>query len=187
MNRLQQLAQQMAQAKQGLQQGDAQKAADAMAKLADQLNQMQQEMNEMEMLDAAMEGLQMAKDAMACEECEGEGCAACQGNMGNMFANQMGQGMGMGMNEGRGSGPRPDEKNATNTRDTRVRQTPRNGSATFGGLVDGPNIKGDVAEAIKEEMATLEAEPADPLTTERLPNSRREHAHQYFELLREGK
>jgi hypothetical protein len=188
MNRLQQLAQQMAQAKQGLQQGDAQKAADAMAKVAEQLNQMQQEMNEMEMLDAAMEGLQMAKDAMACEECGGEGCEACQGNMGNMFANNgMNQGMGMGMNQGRGSGPRPDEKNATNTRDTRVRQTPRNGSAVFGGLVEGPNIKGDVAESIKEEMATLEAEPADPLTSERLPNSRREHAQQYFDLLREGK
>jgi hypothetical protein len=187
MNRLQQLAQQMAQAKQGLQQGDAQKAANAMAKLAEQLNQMQQEMNEMEMLDAAMEGLQMAKDAMACEECDGEGCAACQGNMGNMFANRMGQGMGMGMGEGRGSGPRPDEKNATNTRDTRVRQTPRNGSAVFGGWVEGPNMKGDVAEAIKEEMATLEADPADPLTSERLPSSRREHAQQYFQLLRDGK
>jgi hypothetical protein len=187
MERLQQLAQQMAQAKQGLQQGDAKKAADAMAKVAEQLNQMQQEMNEMEMLDAAMEGLQMAKDAMACAECEGEGCEACQG-MGNMMSMQMSRmGMGMGMNQGRGSGPRPDEKNATNTRDTRVRQTPGRGSAVFGGYVEGPNMKGDVAEQIKEEMATLEAEPADPLTAERLPNSRREHAEQYFQLLREGK
>ncbi len=68
-----------------------------------------------------------------------------------------------------------------------MRQTPGRGSAVFGGMVEGPNIKGDVAEAIKEEMATLEAEPADPLTAERLPNSRREHAQQYFDLLREGK
>ena len=36
-------------------------------------------------------------------------------------------------------------------------------------------------------MATLSAEPADPLTSERLPSSRREHAEEYFELLREGK
>ena len=187
MERLQQLAQQMAQAKQGLQQGDSKKAADAMAKVAEQLNQMQQEMSEMEMLDAAMEGLQMAKDAMACSECDGEGCEACQGNMGGMSMNRMSRmGMGMGAQQG-GAGPRPDEKNATNTRDTRVRQTPGRGSAVFGGMVEGPNIKGDVAEAIKEEMATLEAEPADPLTAERLPNSRREHAQQYFDLLREGK
>ena len=77
--------------------------------------------------------------------------------------------------------------NPTNLRETRVRQKPRQGAATFGGLVDGPNIKGDVAQAIKEEMATLEAEPADPLTSERLSSSRREHAEQYFKLLREGK
>jgi hypothetical protein len=141
------------------------------------------------MLDAAMNQLDMAKDAMACEDCNGEGCAECQGGnmMGNMFGNQLNRMPGMGMGEGRGSGPRPDERNPTNLRETRVRQKPRQGAATFGGLVDGPNIKGDVAQAIKEEMATLEAEPADPLTSERLSNSRREHAEQYFKLLREGK
>jgi hypothetical protein len=149
---------------------------------------MQQQMDELEMLDAAMNQLEMAKDAMACQECEGEGCEGCQGNlMAGMFGNQMNRFPGMGMGEGRGSGPRPDERNATNLRDTRVRQKTGRGAATFGGLVDGPNIKGEVAEAIKEEMATLEAEPADPLVNERLPSSRREHAEQYFELLREGK
>ena len=54
-------------------------------------------------------------------------------------------------------------------------------------MVEGPNVTGDVAQQIKEEMATLEAEPADPLTSERLPNSRREHAEEYFRILREGK
>jgi hypothetical protein len=68
-----------------------------------------------------------------------------------------------------------------------VRQNVGRGRAVFGGMVDGPNIKGDVAEAIKEEMATFGAEPADPLTAERLPNSRRDHAEQYFEIMREGK
>ena len=48
--------------------------------MAQQLAQMQQEMDEMEMLDAAMDQLDMAKDAMACENCVGEGCEACQGN-----------------------------------------------------------------------------------------------------------
>jgi hypothetical protein len=188
MNRLQQMAQQMGQIQQALQQGDNQQAAQAMSQMADQLAQMQQQMDEMEMLDAAMNQLEMAKDAMACQECDGEGCEGCQGNMmANMFNNQMGRMGGMGMNEGRGIGPRPDERNATNLRESRVRQKYGRGSATFGGLVDGPNIKGDVAEAIKEEMASLEAAPADPLTNERLPSSRREHAEQYFQLLREGK
>jgi hypothetical protein len=188
MQRMQQLAQQMGQIQQGLQQGDAQKAADAMAQLAEQIDQMKQEMNEMDMLDAAMNQLEMAKDAMACAECDGEGCEACQGNMANMgFGNQMNRFPGMGMGEGRGQGPRPDERNATNTRDSRVRQQARRGAAVFAGMVDGPNIAGDVAQSIKEEMATLAAEPADPLTSDRLPSSRREHAEQYFQLLREGK
>ncbi len=84
-------------------------------------------------------------------------------------------------------GKRPEERGDTNMRETQVRQNPRRGSATFGGLVEGPNIKGDVAQNIKEEMATQAAEPADPLTSDRLPNSRREQAEQYFQALREGK
>jgi hypothetical protein len=91
------------------------------------------------------------------------------------------------MGEGRGIGPRPDEKNATNLRDTQVRQKPRQGTAVLEGMVEGPNIKGDVAQNIKEEMETLTAQPADPLTSERLPKSRRQHAEQYFQMLREGK
>ena len=43
----------------------------------------------------------------------------------------------------------------------RTSATPRcaeaaRGAATFGGMVEGPNIKGEVAQSIKEEMATLE-------------------------------
>jgi hypothetical protein len=190
MDRLQQLAQQMGQIQQQLQQGDNQKAAQAMAKMAEQLGQMQHQMNELEMLDAAMEQLEMAKDALACEECDGEGCQACMGSLANM--NQFNQNAqqqmgGMGGNPMAGSGPRPDEKNATNLRDTRVRQDPKQGSAVFAGMVEGPNVKGDVAQTIKEQMATIEAEPADPLTSERLPNSRREHAEEYFKILRDGK
>ncbi len=188
MNKLQQLAQQMGQIQQGLEQGDGQQAADAMAQLAQQLDQMQQDMNELEMLDAAMDQLEMAKDAMACAECQGGGCEACQGGMANMgLGNNLEGKPGMGMGLGRGIGPRPDEKNDTNLRDTRVRQKPRQGAAVFGGMVEGPNIKGEVEQSIKEEMATLSAEPADPLTSERLPKSRRQHAEQYFQMLREGK
>ena len=88
---------------------------------------------------------------------------------------------GRGMGQGIGIGARPEEKNNTNLRDTQVRTNPKRGAATFGGFVEGPNIKGDVGQNIKEEMASLGAEPADPLTSERLPNSRREHAEQYFQ------
>jgi hypothetical protein len=188
MNRLQQLAQQMGQIQQGLQQADNKQAADAMAQLAQQLQQMQQDMKQLEMLDAMMNQIEMAKDAMVCKQCNGQGCKACQGNLANMNDGNNPNGKpGRGMGQGKGIGPRPEEKNATNTRDTQVKQNTKRGTATFGGLVDGPNVKGDVVRSIQEEMSSLGAEPADPLTSERLPPSRREHAKQYLQRLRDGK
>src|SRR6185436_18155549 len=94
---------------------------------------------------------------------------------------------GMGMGQGPGTWPRPEDRGATNTRDSQVRQNSRKGAATFGGLVDGPNVKGEVVQTIQQEMAMKGAEPADPLTSDRLPDSRREQAKQYFDLLREGR
>jgi hypothetical protein len=187
-NQLQQMAQQLGQMQQALEQGDAQQAADAMAQMAQQLQQLQQQVNELEMLDMAMNQLEMAKGAMACAACQGAGCQACQGSMGQMgLGNNMNAPPGMGMGEGRGSGPRPDDKNPTSSRDSQVRQKIGPGAATFGGMVEGPNVKGNVAESIKEEMANLAAEPADPVANEQLPRSRREHAGEYFNLLREGR
>jgi hypothetical protein len=182
MNRLQQLAQQMSQAKQGLQKGDGKQAADSMAQLAQQLDQMQKENDELKMLDATMDQFEMTKDAMACKQCNGEGCEACQGNM--LGKDDKNGKPGRGMGQGTGIGPRPEVKNATNTRDTQVKQNARRGPATFEGLVEGPNIKGDVAQTIKQEMARRDAEPADPLTNDRLSISQREQAQEYFETLR---
>jgi methyl-accepting chemotaxis protein len=187
MNKLQQLANQMGQAQKGLQQGDAQKAAQAMAQMAQQMEQMQQEMNEMKMLDAAMNQLDMAKDAMMCKNCNGEGCEMCQGGMAKNGEGKKDGKPGRGMGKGVGIGPRPEEQDKTNTRDTQVRQKPGQGAAVIGGFVDGPNIKGEVGQSIKEEMANLSAEPADPLTSDRLPHTEREHAEEYFKALREGR
>ena len=129
----------------------------------------------------------MAKDAMACAECDGEGCEACQGNMGrhgDESDEPNGNGHGHAQQARRRSAAGREERHEP-ARHARATERPAAAARVFGGMVEGPNIKGEVAEAIKEEMATLEAEPADPLTSERLPNSRREHAEQYFELLRE--
>jgi hypothetical protein len=148
-------------------------------------------MDQMKALDAMMDQMELAKDAMVCKNCNGKGCEECQGNMlgmnnaNNQF-NPNGK-PGRGMKQGVGTGQRPEERGDTNTRETQVHQNSRRGAATFGGLVEGPNIKGDVAQNIKEEMKTSAAEPADPLTSDRLPHSRREQAEQYFQALREGK
>jgi hypothetical protein len=192
MDRLQQLAQKMAQAQHGLQNGNGKKAADAMAQMAKQLAQMQKDMDQMKALDAMLDQMELAKDAMVCKNCNGKGCEECQGMLGmngpmNNAMNPNGKPGRNPTGQGPGIGNRPEERGDTNTRETQVRQNSRRGSATFGGLVEGPNIKGDVAQSIKEEMTTRAAEPADPLTSDRLPNSRREQAEQYFQALREGK
>lgn len=186
MNKLGQLAQQMGQAQQAMQNGDSQAAAQAMQQMAQQLGQMQQEDAELEMLDAAMTQIEMAKNAMGCEACDGMGCQACQGGMGMGMNQGMGQMPGgMGMGKGQGRGPRPDEEHNVNTRDTRVRQDPQRGASVFSGTVDGPTVAGDARQTIKEELAAEDANEADPLSDQRLPRGHREHAQEFFSTLRE--
>ena len=94
---------------------------------------------------------------------------------------------GNGIGKGRGNGRPPDDEPKTSTRDTQVRAKPGRGAAVFAGTIAGPNIKGEVEATIQQEMASFGNSTADPLTTERLPRNRREHAEEYFNLLRDGK
>jgi septal ring factor EnvC (AmiA/AmiB activator) len=183
---MQQMAQKLAEAQQAMQKGDQQAAAQAMEQMAQQMEQMQKEMGEGEMLDMAMEQLEMAKTSMNCSECMGEGCKECQGNMSGRFGQKPGTGKGNGMGAGRGQGPRPDEKNDVAFRDSQVKQNPGKGAAVITGEADGPNIRGDVRQAIQEEMTAQASEPADPLVVEQLPKTQRENAEDYFNRLRDG-
>ncbi|QDV77303.1 hypothetical protein [Botrimarina mediterranea] len=191
MERLQQLAQQMQQAKEAMEAGDPQQAADAMQQMAQQMDQMAREDQEMRMLDAAMADIMGAKEAMGMEAGDKPGDQAGQmaGNQPGMGQEGQGQNQpganGRGMGRGRGDGSRNTEKDNVSYRDTQVRQDVGRGSSTFGGLVDGPTVKGDVVESIKTPLNASDAQPADPLTSERLPKSRREHAEEYFRGLRD--
>lgn len=181
---LQQMAQQMQQAQQALQQGKPQDAAKAMEQMAQQMQQLQQEAAEMEMLDGAMTDIMQAKAEMGMEAGDMPQGGQGMGQFGQ--GGKGGQGEGECMGEGQGSGPRPDEENAVNFRDSKVKQNVGRGASTFGGLVDGPSVKGEVVESIKTGLTSDTVQPADPLTSERLPKSRREHAEEYFRNLRES-
>ncbi len=189
MDQLDKLAQQLGECQNCMNNGDQQGAAQAMQQMANQLQQMQQEMGEMEMLDQAMEQLEMAKNAMACEECNGQGCEACQGGgQGEKMAQQgdKGKGKGDGIGKGQAPGsPAGDQQDDPKFRDSQVRQKPGAGEVTFGGRVDGPNLKGESAAVVQQELQAIQPEPADPLTSDRLPRSRAENAEQYFESLRD--
>ncbi|MEM9351406.1 MAG: hypothetical protein AAGA92_00165 [Planctomycetota bacterium] len=177
-NPLDKLAQQMSECQQCMSQGDASGASDAMSEMMKSMEQMQAQSAEMEMLDSAMDQLQMARDSMCEGQCEGEGMG-----MGKL-SNRMGRGQGMG--QGRGGGSRSDEENDVRFRNSRVRQKPGRGAAVFAGEADGPNMRGQVAEAIKEELAAENSTDADPLVIEQLPKSRRAHAEEFFNSIREG-
>ncbi|NOY29536.1 MAG: hypothetical protein GXP28_04960 [Planctomycetes bacterium] len=180
MEQLEQLAQKMGECQQCMKEGDAQGAAESLSEMMKQLEQLEQAMEESEMLEMAMDQLQMAKDSMSCKSCQGMGCQSCQGG-------GMGERMGQGMGQGKGGGTRPDEKNATNFRNSRVRQKPGRGAAVVVGEAEGPNRRGQVVESVKEQMEVEGGQQADPLVVEKLPKSYREHAEEYFNTLREGK
>ena len=182
LGKLNQLAQQLAQCQQCLKEGDAGGAGEALDQMMEQMEQLAQELGEGEMLEAALDQLEMAKDALGCKQCQGQGCKAC-GGMGNQFSEIPGNGMGAG----RGFGPRPDEKNDVSFRDSRVRLKQGQGSAVVVGEADGPNVRGQVIESIKEQMAAEGSDPADPMVIEQLPKSHREQAEEYFNRFREGR
>jgi hypothetical protein len=95
---------------------------------------------------------------------------------------------GRGIGTGRGPELFSGGKSESNPQyqDVQVRPKLGTGPGIYAGQVQGPNIKGQAVDAIKQEMSTVAAEPADPLTSERLPRTRREQAEEYFQLLREG-
>ncbi|WP_425394962.1 hypothetical protein [Aeoliella sp.] len=180
MQNLDKLAQKLGQCQNCMKAGDKEGAARAMSELADQLQQMQQQGQELEMLDEALAQLEAAKNAMNGMNMD----QAFQDGMGGM-GDQFNEQGGMGMGAGRGYGPRPDEENPTQFRDTQVRQNPGQGAATFGGFVDGPNVAGQTGIAAEQELEGINAEPADPLTSQRLPRAHGQHAEEYFKQLRE--
>jgi septal ring factor EnvC (AmiA/AmiB activator) len=185
--KLGQLAKQLAQAQQALQQGDKAAASQAMQQMIEQLEQMQKDGQESEMLQTAMDQLEMAKNAMDCQECMGQGCGTCNGEgLGNLRSNRFSEKGGNGMGAGRGFGPRPDEKNDVAFRDSQVKQRPGKGAMVVTGEADGPNIRGNVRQSIAEEMAAQASQPADPMVIEQLPKAQRENAEDYFNRLRDG-
>lgn len=181
MEMLQKMADKLGQCSKCMQNGDKAGAKAAMDAMKAELADLQQQADEVAMLDEAMSELEMAKDSMGCQECQGMGCRACQG--GN---NPMGR-PGMGLGRGRGQGPRPEEKTDTGFYDTKANLKRGKGAAVVIGSVEGPNMKGQVQQEIQTEFEAARAAAEDPLTDQQLPRSYREHAKKYFDGLREGK
>ena len=183
MNQLDKLAQKLGECSQCMQAGEMQQATQALEQLAGDLEGMQQELAEMQLLEEALDQIASAKDAMACQNCNGLGCSQCQGDLMGMG---QGMGNGMGMGEGEGRGDRPEEETGTGFYDSQVRAKPGQGRAVATGVALGPNRSGQALEEIKAELEAGRRANDDPLTGQRLPRPQRELTREYFDSFRDG-
>jgi hypothetical protein len=188
LQQLQQLADQLGACSECLQDGKASDAAQQLGKMAEMLRDMQADMDQLETLDALMEQIVDAKNAMNCESCSGEGCEACMGaQMAMQGAGAMQGAPGQGLGEGTGMGDRPEEQDETSGFRSRVGAKPEAGESVRMGDAIGPNLPGTSQQAIKDEISSSFSEAADPVISRNLPRREREQAKEYFQNYRQGK
>jgi myosin heavy subunit len=189
MNRMESMAKKLDDMQKALKEGDSQKAAAEMAKLQKDLEAMQADQKQMEALQDLMDQLADAKQAMKCESCEGEGCEECQGD-GDQFGDMNGAtpmdqfGMSPSSNAGRGQGEREEQETKTSSYESRLRATPKGGSAVRVGDAGGPNQSGKSDESISERIESALHKDAEALTDQRLPRTQQDHVKEYYERLR---
>lgn len=183
--RSQKMAEQLGQAAGALGQGQQKQAAAALSALGEQLKSMQQQLAERDLLDGALAQVADCKSAMACQECKGQGCAACQAGAkgqraGAQSAPQDRWGRGVASHRGEET---PSEARSF---DSQVKPEVAAGSGVVTGQAVGPNRKGQVREQIREQFSQAEQQAAEALGGQRLPQDYRKHAQEYFDSLREG-
>jgi hypothetical protein len=182
--RTRQMAEQLGQAAGTAGRGEQKQAAAALSALGEQLKAMQEQLAERELLDGALSQVGDCKSAMACRECEGQGCAACQAGDGRRAGAQSAaqDRWGRGVASHRGE----DSPSETRSFDSQVKQDVAAGSGVVTGQAVGPNRKGQVREEIREQFTRARQQAADALNGQRLPQEYRKHAQDYFDSLREG-
>jgi hypothetical protein len=181
------LADQLKKACENLANSKDSEAAKSLAEMEKQLGEMAQSESELESLESTLEQLSECKSSMQCDQCQGEGCAECQG-LGNtdMASQGGGKGKGDGMGEGQGKGDRPEEVGDTKAYDSQVRAEIQKGKSVQVGTADGANLPGESLEDVRTAVQAAELEDEDPLTNVRLPKSHREQVQKYFDAIREG-
>jgi hypothetical protein len=186
MDKLGQMAADLKQAGQALKDGKPGEAAEALGKLGEQLGDAQGEMENLATLDEALEQIAECKNAISCTECDGEGCAQCQGKDGGKLGDKWSR-KDWAKGGGRGAGQREKKENEGSFVDSQVPQNVRQGAMVVKGTADGPNKKGVVQESIKHEFSDVEQQSAEALSGQRLPHDYRDHAQGYFDALRESR
>jgi hypothetical protein len=170
------LAQKLGQCAKCLGEGQLADAAAVLEDLKGRLGAVEKEAEELALLDDALDQIAQARNQMNCSHCGGAGCKEC-----------LGDGMGDQLGKGRAYGYRPEQKSNTSSYDSQVRQKVGRGSSSLAGWVDGPNVKGNAQERIKEQAEAVRHAAVDPLTDQQMPREHRQHAQEYFDRVRTGR
>jgi hypothetical protein len=185
LKQLKALAQQMAQAREMMDQGKMQKAAEALGMGQQQLEQLAKQAQEIEALDGALADLQEAKNGMANDGMNQLGMQL--DGMNGMGMNDR-PGMGNGLGRGRGRGDRPEAPDNTAAYNTKVKQQYNKGKAILEGFAP-PNaqMKG---ESLIDSQAVIEAAEglnASALTDQKIPKGIQRHILNYYDQINKGK
>ena len=183
---MQELADKLGKAAQAMKEGDQAQAMEQLDKLAQEMKGLQEQLDQIENLDELLDQLADAKEAMKCQNCQGQGCPECEGNMDGKNKGKKGDKPGKGMNEGQGKGDRPEEETDKKFYDTRVATDPKAGESVRIGEASGPNKAGKTLESVKQEIQAAMAKEPDALEDVTLPRDQRENAKQYFDKIRKG-
>jgi hypothetical protein len=186
LKQLKELASQLGQAKDMMDQGKMQKAAEALGMSQEELKQLAKQAQEIEALDGALADLQDAKNGMT-----GDGMNQLGSQLDGM--NGMGYGMnnrkgGMGLGRGRGQGDRPEAPDNTASYNTKVKQQFNKGKAILEGFA--PPTQQMKGESLIEAQASIEAGEgidAQALSNQKVPKSVQRHILNYYDQINKGK
>lgn len=183
LQKMKEVANQLAQAQKAMDQGDMQKAADALGMSQQEISQMAKNLQELEMLDGSLADLQDAKNAMNGEGMNQLGARLDDGGLGN--GGDMGKGAGNGMGRGRGRGDRPEAPDQTATYKTKV--SPQVGKGAAIKIGQGPPRATTKGESIADVQDTAEggsAMDAEALSNQKVPKAVQKHVTGYFDQFR---
>jgi hypothetical protein len=167
----------MQKAQKAIQEGDEKAAQEALEGMKQDLEEMAGDQESLQELEEMMDDLQSAKNASACEACDGAGCGKCQSNKKKDSKN--------GKGEGKGAGDREENEHETKNFDSQVRDQMRKGETTFGGKVGGPNRKGTSKEEVRESILSAKPDDADAIENMSLPKAQRDQQRDYFNSIRD--
>jgi myosin heavy subunit len=183
LEQLKQLASKLGKAQEALQQGDAQKAAQAMGMTQQQLAEMAKQLEEMQSLESAMADVQDAKNGMSGDAMNQLGDDL--NSLGMNFSMRRGNGNGMG--RARAQGDRPEAPDETAVYTSKVQQQLKKGKAVLQGFTTpGKTVKGESVIDIQGEIEAGTGAAADALSNQKIPRNLEKHIRAYYDQLNKG-